>query len=164
MSLFKRKNKKSNNFQLNRDAYCNPQTSSGTEEEQTFDLNDLIKACEVYAGTEDEVFIVQMLADCLLSGTYGITRNLDMACKYYERLAELNKAAGICGIGKVYMAIGLETDNRIIFSMGVLKVYEAYKLGNEEALRVLAFTAEFESFSNLEEFIQHLEKCSDIKQ
>lgn len=132
--------------------------------EKKLDLNDMIKACDHYAGTENEAFLVKMLADCLLDGTNGITRNLDMAFDYYQRLSGLDEAAGICGMGKTDMAIGLDRDDRFRFSLGVNRVYKAYKLGDKEALRVLTFTGEsgmFENITTLEEMIQFCEKCNN---
>ena len=144
------------------------QSSTATEnnQEQKLDLNDMIKACDHYAGTENEVFLVGLLADSLLDGTNGITKDLDMAYSYYQRLSKLDEAAGICGMGKTDIAIGLERDDRFRFSLGVNTVYEAYKLGSEEALRVLRITAEsgmFEKVTNLEEMLKLCEECNDIK-
>lgn len=159
------KKKKKQESSIIQETYKKTESADAGEEKQ-FDLNDMIKACDHYAGTENEAFLVKMFADCLAEGRNGIARDLDMAYDYYQRLTGLDEAAGKCGMGKTDMAIGLDRDDRFRFSLGVNRVYEAYKLGSEEALRVLAVTAEsgmFENVSTLEEMLRFCERCTDIK-
>ena len=143
-----------------------PSNDSDKADEKKLDLTDMIKACDHYAGTENESFLVKLLADCLYNGSNGIAQDLDMAWTYYERLANLDKAAGICGMGKTEMAIGLERDDRFRFSLGINRVYEAYKLGNQDAVEILTVAAEsgmFEKVSTLEEMLKLCEECNNVK-
>lgn len=135
-------------------------------DEKTFKLEDLIKACDHYASTDDEAFLVKLLADCLYNGTNGIERNLDMAYDYYSRLSNLDRAAGICGLGRTDIAIGLERDDRLRFSLGVNRVYEAYNLGNEDAketLKIIAESGMFDNVTTFDEMIRFCASCNDIK-
>lgn len=135
-------------------------------DETDLDLGDMIKACDYYAGTENESFLVKLLADCLYDGSNGIARDLDMAWSYYERLSNLDKAAGFLGMGKTDIMISLERNDSFRFSLGINRVYKAYKLGNQDAVEILAVTAEsgmFENISTLEEMIKFCEECNDVK-
>lgn len=146
----------------NQEAAENPSNPA----EKTFKLEDLIKACDHYAGTDDEAFLVKLLADCLYNGTNGIERNLDMAYDYYSRLSNLDRAAGICGLGRTDIAIGLERDDRLRFSLGVNRVYEAYNLGNEDAketLKIIAESSMFDNVTTFDEMIRLCASCNDIK-
>ncbi|HCJ93216.1 MAG TPA: hypothetical protein DHV92_07860 [Ruminococcaceae bacterium] len=135
-------------------------------DETDLDLGDMIKACDYYAGTENESFLVKLLADCLYDGSNGIAQDLDMAWSYYERLSNLDKAAGFLGMGKTDIMISLERNDSFRFSLGINRVYKAYKLGNQDAVEILAVTAEsgmFENISTLEEMIKFCEECNDVK-
>jgi len=137
------------------------QNNSG---EKNFKLEDFIKACDHYAGTKDEAVLVKTLADCLLRGSDGIKKDLDMALKYYSRLLNLNRAEGLLGIGQTEIYIGIDECDSYRFSVGVQKVYESYKLGNKEAVEVLEIIAThdmFENISTLDELIRFCEKCFD---
>ena len=137
-------------------------TTTATEtqkpaEEGTLNLEDMIQACDHYAGTENEEFLVTLLADSLLNGANGIQKNYALALTYYQRLSKLNPVAGQCGMGKAYIAIGLQDDDRMQFCLGVNKVYEAYVNGSDDAKSMLAFIAEsglFENVSTLDEMIR----------
>lgn len=89
-----------------------------------------------------------------------------MAWSYYERLSNLDKAAGFLGMGKTDIMISLERNDSFRFSLGINRVYKAYKLGNQDAVEILAVTAEsgmFENISTLEEMIKFCEECNDVK-
>lgn len=166
--MFLKKKKQSVNQQPVKSAAINQQDTEkpNNSDEKTFKLEDLIKACDHYAGTDDEAFLVKLLADCLYNGTNGIERNLDMAYDYYSRLSNLDRAAGICGLGRTDIAIGLERDDRFRFSLGVKRVYEAYTLGDEDAKKTLEIVAEsgmFDNITTFDEMVHFCASCNDIK-
>ena len=166
--MFLKKKKQSVNQQPVKSAAINQQDTEkpNNSDEKTFKLEDLIKACDHYAGTDDEAFLVKLLADCLYNGTNGIERNLDMAYYYYSRLSNLDRAAGICGLGRTDIAIGLERDDRFRFSLGVKRVYEAYTLGDEDAKKTLEIVAEsgmFDNITTFDEMVHFCASCNDIK-
>lgn len=165
--FFKKKNSSANQKPVKSTAVNQPTTEKPKNpDEKTFKLEDLVKACDHYAGTEDETFLVKLLADCLYNGTNGIERNLDMAYDYYSRLSNLDRAAGICGLGRTNIAIGLERDDRFRFSLGVNRVYEAYTLGDEDAKKTLEIVAEsgmFDNITTFNEMVHFCANCNDIK-
>lgn len=166
--FFKKKKQSVNQQPIKSAAAVNQQATekSNNPDEKKFKLEDLVKACDHYAGTDDETFLVKLLADCLYNGTNGIERNLDMAYDYYSRLSNLDRAAGICGLGRTDIAIGLERDDRLRFSLGVNRVYEAYNLGNEDAketLKIIAESGMFDNVTTFDEMIRFCASCNDIK-
>lgn len=136
-----------------------------TDDESKLDLNDMIKACDYYKGTDNEEFLVKLLADSLLNGTNGIQINYELALTYYQRLSRINPIAGQCGMGKTNIAIGLKDDDRFQFCLGVNNVYEAYLKGCDDAKPVLEFLAEsglFEDVSTFDEMIQLCQRSNVI--
>lgn len=137
---------------------------SNNIDENIFEIEDLINACEYYAGTDDEATVVKLLADCLYNGSNGIERNYDMSYDYYFRLSNLDKPTGICGMGKVDIAIGLDTGEKYRFSKGIHEVYQAYVLGDNDAKIILEVTSKsgmFENISTFDEMIRFCESCNN---
>lgn len=135
--------------------------NSTTADKTKLTLDDWIKACDHYAGTEDEAMILKTFADSLVKGENGLEVDYEMAFAYYERLSSIDEVAGLIGMADLDIVIGMEREDYSRCDLGVIRFYRAYLLGSDYARERLEGFAET-GYGNVSSFDELVALLSSV--
>lgn len=156
--FFKRKNKSNKNDNLQ------PATSVGTanmqQPEKKLSIEAVERALLKDHKIEDKILLLKIAGSAYSTGDIGAKKDYEKAIEFYQKAADLGSVECLHSCGVEYISAYMGED-QMLFSLGVAKVCDSYKMGFEPARDTLQYLIDSEIFPSCKT-VQDLLNLSDV--